>query len=131
MSTVSQKIWHCDICGFEWVKTEGIIPAQCPSRKCRSRRWNSGRVVGENEKNGKTSNQIGAGVGGIFSGIRGRVSVGSGNEGRNSKGRSEADFGSQHGVEPSASGDEAGIEALAVCAGCGALGGMHKEGCKG
>jgi hypothetical protein len=40
MSTVSRDIWHCDICGFEWVRTAGIIPEQCPSRKCRSRKWN-------------------------------------------------------------------------------------------
>lgn len=32
---------HCDVCGFEWIKKQGKIPEQCPSSRCRSRKWNS------------------------------------------------------------------------------------------
>lgn len=40
MSTVERESWHCDVCGFEWLKTDGINPVQCASSKCRSRKWN-------------------------------------------------------------------------------------------
>jgi hypothetical protein len=41
MSTIWRAVWHCDVCGHEWIKKPGEKPAkQCPSRKCRSRQWN-------------------------------------------------------------------------------------------
>jgi hypothetical protein len=49
MSTVEREVWRCDECGFEWLKTEGIVPVQCPSRKCRKRSWNKG-IVEQPEK---------------------------------------------------------------------------------
>jgi hypothetical protein len=41
MSIVERKAWHCDVCGFEWLKTPRVVPVQCASAKCRSRKWNS------------------------------------------------------------------------------------------
>jgi hypothetical protein len=35
-------MWECDVCGWTWVRVPGAKPAQCPSRKCRSRRWDAG-----------------------------------------------------------------------------------------
>ena len=67
MGTVEQKVWHCDECGFEWIRTEGVVPLQCPSRKCRSRKWNTG---GDSE----TRNELqGERVGAVGSGSRGRA----------------------------------------------------------
>jgi ribosomal protein L37AE/L43A len=35
------KVFQCDVCGHRWLPdTDQVIPAQCPSRQCRSRRWN-------------------------------------------------------------------------------------------
>jgi hypothetical protein len=36
------RMWQCDLCGWRWMFVEGRMPVQCPSRTCRSRRWNSG-----------------------------------------------------------------------------------------
>jgi hypothetical protein len=47
MSTVERKAWHCDECGFEWLQTEGVVPVQCPSRGCRTRKWNLLRTAEE------------------------------------------------------------------------------------
>ena len=52
MSVVERKSWHCDVCGFEWLRTEGIIPAQCASSKCRSRKWNIQGVELNEKRNG-------------------------------------------------------------------------------
>ena len=49
MSTVERKAWHCDECGFEWLKTDGVTPSQCPSRKCRKRSWNKGEASADNQ----------------------------------------------------------------------------------
>jgi hypothetical protein len=43
MSEVNRNVWHCDICGHEWIKSEGKMPLQCP--KCRTRKWNGGPVA--------------------------------------------------------------------------------------
>ena len=42
MSTVEREVWHCDECHFEWMKTPGVMPKQCPRRDCRTRSWNKG-----------------------------------------------------------------------------------------
>ena len=39
MGTAWVECWKCDECGFRWIKTE-VFPERCPSRKCRSRKWN-------------------------------------------------------------------------------------------
>jgi hypothetical protein len=41
MSVVERECWHCDVCGFEWMKGKEV-PKQCASSKCRSRQWNAG-----------------------------------------------------------------------------------------
>jgi len=46
MGVVMRQVWRCDVCGFEWMKGE-TMPEQCPSRACRSRRWNCGEVEKE------------------------------------------------------------------------------------
>lgn len=43
MQWVTRKVAVCDECGHEWLP-KGEAPKQCPSRKCRSRRWNSGEA---------------------------------------------------------------------------------------
>ena len=40
MSIVAREAWKCDVCGFEWLRSDGIVPVQCPSKKCRTRKWN-------------------------------------------------------------------------------------------
>lgn len=49
MSRVEQVVWKCDVCGFEWLRKfsdDGvvIVPVQCPSSKCRSRKWDEGSL---------------------------------------------------------------------------------------
>ena len=40
------KVMVCDECGHRWLPEQnGAIPTQCPSRKCRSRRWNDSQVI--------------------------------------------------------------------------------------
>jgi hypothetical protein len=39
MSIVTVQGWHCDVCGYEWLKS-GKEPIRCASSKCRSRNWN-------------------------------------------------------------------------------------------
>ena len=48
MALVQRTICKCDECGHEWI---GITesPARCPSRKCRSVRWNDGDRAGREE----------------------------------------------------------------------------------
>lgn len=38
--TYDVKVFKCDVCGHRWLPEGNIIPPQCPSRRCRSRRWN-------------------------------------------------------------------------------------------
>lgn len=39
------KVLICDACGKRWLPEGSKMPVQCPSRDCRSRRWNeSGEV---------------------------------------------------------------------------------------
>ena len=40
MSIVSVQAWHCDTCGFEWMKYGDRLPQRCanPERRCRN--WN-------------------------------------------------------------------------------------------
>ena len=40
MTSIWRCVWHCDDCGHEWLKTDGVTPRQCPKRGCRSRNWN-------------------------------------------------------------------------------------------
>jgi hypothetical protein len=42
MSVVKRDVWHCDVCGWEWVPSGDEAPQQCPKRSCRSRHWNAG-----------------------------------------------------------------------------------------
>jgi hypothetical protein len=94
MSTVSQEIWHCDICGFEWVKNPEIIPEQCPSRKCRSRKWNinGGKINGEYGAKEKAPvarrDEAGDSQGRVESGNKGGNKAGTGNTAR-----SRSEFG--------------------------------------
>lgn len=41
MSVVTVAAWHCDVCGYEWLKASKP-PIRCANPKCRSRNWNSG-----------------------------------------------------------------------------------------
>ena len=39
------KVMVCDECGKRWLPESENLPAQCPNRDCRSRKWNkSGKV---------------------------------------------------------------------------------------
>ena len=40
--TIKQQYWHCDECDYEWLRTE-IYPERCPSKQCRSRKWDKHR----------------------------------------------------------------------------------------
>ena len=39
MSFVSRGVWKCDECGHEWLPGKDWKPDRCPSRKCRSTKW--------------------------------------------------------------------------------------------
>jgi hypothetical protein len=39
-----RRCWVCEVCGFVWLKTGEQPPAQCASKLCRSRRWNTAQV---------------------------------------------------------------------------------------
>jgi hypothetical protein len=41
MSIVTVKAWHCDRCGYEWLKV-GAAPIRCANPDKRCRRWNRG-----------------------------------------------------------------------------------------
>jgi len=43
------RVLECDECGHRWLPEDNeALPGQCPSRMCRSRKWNaSGKIVGE------------------------------------------------------------------------------------
>ena len=41
MGREARDCWVCDVCGFVWLVGE-VQPVQCPSRACRSSRWNAG-----------------------------------------------------------------------------------------
>ena len=43
MAEVTVKAWKCDVCGWTWIPESASVPVQCPSRKCRSSKWNSGK----------------------------------------------------------------------------------------
>ena len=39
MSIGTCLVWHCDLCGYEWiVMNRDKVPRQCP--KCRKTKWN-------------------------------------------------------------------------------------------
>ena len=44
MARVKIEAWKCDVCGWTWIPESTKEPERCPSRKCRSIRWNSGKV---------------------------------------------------------------------------------------
>ena len=44
MARVTIEAWKCDVCGWTWIPESASDPARCPSRKCRSSHWNSGKV---------------------------------------------------------------------------------------
>lgn len=48
MATVTTQAYQCDVCGYKWLPRTDGLPECCPSRDCRSRRWNSG--VSENRE---------------------------------------------------------------------------------
>ena len=41
MSKATREVWHCDICGWEWLPDTNKVPERCPNRKCRKRNWNA------------------------------------------------------------------------------------------
>ena len=44
------KVFQCEVCGHRWLpEGTGAPPAQCPSRQCRSRRWNENEVIIDDE----------------------------------------------------------------------------------
>ena len=47
MSRVMREMWHCDLCGWEWMPDSSAKPARCPSRACRSRKWDRLKRGGE------------------------------------------------------------------------------------
>lgn len=42
MSKMMREMWHCDVCGWEWIPDSPKVPERCPKRECRSRKWNRG-----------------------------------------------------------------------------------------
>jgi hypothetical protein len=40
MSRRTREVWHCDVCGWEWLPDTNKVPERCPNRKCRKRSWN-------------------------------------------------------------------------------------------
>lgn len=48
MSKRTREVWHCDVCGWEWLPEFNKVPERCPNRECRKRNWNrAGEVVRE------------------------------------------------------------------------------------
>lgn len=48
-----RKVWRCDACGHEWIPTGEGKPVRCPSRKCRSGKWDQEIVEAIREAEGK------------------------------------------------------------------------------
>lgn len=44
LSQIQRPINHCDVCGHEWLPSEGVAYSHCTSGKCRSRKWNKDAV---------------------------------------------------------------------------------------
>ena len=141
MSTVEQRIWHCDICGFEWVKTPGVRPEQCPSRKCRSRKWNINGGVELNEEKGISARDGNSAAARVELGDTGGDQIdsrdaryprpslgGAGGEAENRLGEENkavtVTLGWEAGKMP------AGAAIKLACPQCGALGGVHQKNCK-
>lgn len=40
MSRITMEVWKCDVCGWAWIPESQKTPERCPSRICRSSRWN-------------------------------------------------------------------------------------------
>ena len=40
MSRVLREMWHCDVCGWEWMPDAERVPVRRPHRKCGTRHWN-------------------------------------------------------------------------------------------
>lgn len=40
MARVTIEAWKCEQCGHIWIPQAIEVPRQCPSRKCRSVKWN-------------------------------------------------------------------------------------------
>jgi hypothetical protein len=51
MGIIQVNAWKCDECGYVWLKVAGRVPRQCPSKKCRSRKWND-KAIWERSENG-------------------------------------------------------------------------------
>ena len=54
-------VCECDQCGHRWLQEGAKLPDRCPSRKCRSLRWNltlMGQVVEKARKVGAVAVQI-------------------------------------------------------------------------
>ena len=61
-------VWECDECGFRWMPKVGsdgveVLPKQCASKECRSRRWNQKGDGGV--KAVTVAQKIGSGSGGL------------------------------------------------------------------
>lgn len=37
-------VMECDECGHKWLQEAKELPKRCPSRKCRSLKWNTGKA---------------------------------------------------------------------------------------
>ena len=45
---VSVRLCLCEVCAWLWlVGMSRVLPARCPNRACKSRKWNAGRVAGK------------------------------------------------------------------------------------
>ncbi len=44
MARVTIEAWKCDVCAWTWIPESTSEPARCPSRQCRSSRWNAGKI---------------------------------------------------------------------------------------
>lgn len=42
MSKRTREVWHCDVCGWEWLPDTSKVPERCPNRECRKRNWQIG-----------------------------------------------------------------------------------------
>lgn len=45
MSVIWKRTYHCDVCGHDWLPESDKLTTQCPSRKCRSAKWNKDVAV--------------------------------------------------------------------------------------
>jgi hypothetical protein len=44
MATIKADAYRCDVCGYRWLPRADKWPKRCPDRKCRSSKWDSGKL---------------------------------------------------------------------------------------